>query len=71
MEQKAHHDMLVGWVGAMMELNSKRRSGKLAPSELERLEREVVVTEAKIDDMVFKLYGISDEERTMIEGDNV
>jgi hypothetical protein len=71
MQQKAHHDMLVGWVGVMMELNRKRRSGKLAPSELERLEREVVVTDAKIDDMVFKLYGISDEERTMIEGDNV
>ncbi len=55
-------------VQRMLELNKKKHSGKLAPSELERLEREFAATDAEIDDLVFKLYGITDEERKVIEG---
>jgi len=52
----------------MLELNKKKQSGKLAPSELDRLEREIASTDAQIDELVYQLYGITDEERTMIEG---
>jgi len=55
-------------VERMLELNKKKHSGKLAPSELQRLERQVSATDAKIDDLVYELYGITKEERKIIEG---
>ena len=39
---------------------------KLAPSEVDHLEREINRVDAEIDDLVFKLYGITDEERKII-----
>jgi hypothetical protein len=41
---------------------------ELAFSELDRPEREIASTDAKIDDVVYELYGIRDEERRIIEG---
>ncbi len=52
----------------MLELNKKKHSGKLAPSEIECLEREIVSTDREIDERVYELYGITDEERKIIEG---
>jgi hypothetical protein len=40
---------------------------KLAPSELERLERGVAATDAEIDELVYELYAITAEERKIIE----
>jgi hypothetical protein len=40
----------------------------LAPSGLERLEREIAATDAEIDNLFYKLYRITDEERRVIEG---
>ncbi len=51
----------------MLDLNKRKRSGRCALSEVERLEREIAATDAEIDDLVFKLYGITDEERKIIE----
>jgi hypothetical protein len=42
-------------------------AGKLAPSELGRLEREIVATDAEIDELVYELYGITDEDRKIVE----
>ncbi len=64
----ANNKTLAPLVMRMLELNKKRHSGKLAPSELERMEREIAATDAQIDDLVFQLYGITDEERKIIEG---
>jgi hypothetical protein len=50
-----------------VELNEKKHSGKLAPSELDRLEREIAATDAEIDNLAYDLYGITDEERKIIE----
>ncbi len=36
--------------------------------ELDRLEREIASTDAQIDELVYELYGITDEERKIIEG---
>jgi len=65
---KARHDKTVALVDRMLELNKKKHSGKLAPSELDRLERDIAATDAQIDDLVYELYGITDEERKIIEG---
>ena len=65
---KLMHDRLVNLVGRMLELSEKKHSESLAPSEPGRLEREIAEADTEIDDLVFKLYGITDEERKIIEG---
>jgi hypothetical protein len=65
---KARHDRMVALVERMLELNKKKHSGKLAPSELERLERGIAATDHEIDELVYELYGITEEERKIIEG---
>jgi hypothetical protein len=40
----------------------------LAPSELDRVEREIAQTDAEIGNLVYEPYGITDEERKIIEG---
>jgi type I restriction-modification system DNA methylase subunit len=64
---KARHDKMVALVGCMLELNKKKQSGKLAPSELDRLEREIASTDQEIDALVYDLYDITEEERKIIE----
>jgi hypothetical protein len=39
------------------------------PSELDRLERNIVATHAAIDELVCELYGITDDGRKIIEAD--
>ncbi len=66
---KARHDKLVTLVERMLELKKKKHSGKLVPSELGRAEREIASTDAEIDNLVYELYGITDHERKIIEGE--
>ncbi|MGA3327261.1 MAG: N-6 DNA methylase [Terriglobia bacterium] len=65
---KARHEMMVKLVDRMLELNKQKHSGKLAPSQVERVDREIAATDAEIDNLVYELYGITDEERKIIEG---
>jgi type I restriction-modification system DNA methylase subunit len=65
---KARHDRMVALVERMLELNKQKHSGKLAPSELDRVEREIARTDEEIDNLVYNLYGVTDEERKTIEG---
>ena len=55
-------------VDRMPELNKQKQSGKLAPSHVERVDRESAATDAEIDDLVYELYGITDEERRIVHG---
>ncbi|HEV2617854.1 MAG TPA: TaqI-like C-terminal specificity domain-containing protein [Candidatus Acidoferrales bacterium] len=64
---KKSHDKTVELVERMLQLNRKQRSGKLASAENERIEREIAETDAQIDNLVYELYGITDEERKIIE----
>jgi len=66
---KTLHDRIVKLVDRMLELSKKKHSGRLASSQLDRLEREVAATDEEIDNLVYKLYAITDEERKIIEGD--
>lgn len=66
---KARQAPLVALADRMLELNKKKHAGKLAPSQLDRLEREIAATDAEIDNLVYKLYGITDEERKVIEAE--
>jgi len=64
---RARYDKMVTLVDRMLESNNKKHSGKLAPSEVDRIEREIASADAEIDDLVYELYGITDEERKIIE----
>ena len=46
---------MVELVERMLELNKKKHSGKLAPSELDGLEREIAATDKQIDELVYDL----------------
>ena len=59
---------MVELVDRMLELNKQKHSGKLAPSQVERVDREIAATDAAIDDLVYDLYGITEDERRIIEG---
>jgi len=37
------------------------------PEDKPRLERDIAATDAEIDNLVYELYGITDEERKVIE----
>jgi hypothetical protein len=55
-------------VDRMSELNKQEHSGTLAPSDLDRAEREIASSDAEIDELVYELYGITGAERETIEG---
>jgi len=59
---------MVQLVERMLEQHAKKRSGKLPPSQVERVDREIAATDAEIDNLVYELYGITEEERRVIEG---
>lgn len=66
-KEKAAHNKLVSLVDRMLELNKKKNA--LLPShKRDKVEREIAVIDEKIDELVYKLYGITDEERKIIEG---
>lgn len=65
---KVMHDRLVNLVSQMLELNENKHSKHLAPSQLDRVGREIAETDAKIDELVYELYGITGAERKIIEG---
>jgi hypothetical protein len=59
--------LIVTLVDHVLDLHKKKNS--LPPSaEREKIEREIAVVDEKIDDIVFDLYGITDEERKIIVG---
>ncbi len=51
----------------ILELNKNKHSGKLAPSELDRLEREIAALDEEIDNLVYDLYGVTGKERKIVE----
>jgi type I restriction-modification system DNA methylase subunit len=64
--EKEAHDKLVALVDRMLELNSKKNA--LPPSsERERIEREIAVTDEKIEEIVYGLYGLTEEEIRVVE----
>ncbi len=67
-------------VERMLELNKRRGGSRTAQGALQRgrtvaggdtgpteLEREIAATDEEIDELVYQLYGITDEERKIID----
>jgi hypothetical protein len=64
---KARHDRLVALVDKMLALTQKLR-GATSESEKAALQNAVTTTDAEIDRLVYELYGLTEEEIKIVEG---
>ncbi len=65
-KDKQIHNDLTALVSTILELYKKIQSAK--GREKEQLKRQIEKTDREIDDLVYRLYGITKEERKIIEG---
>ena len=54
-------------IDRMLELNKWKHSSKIAPSQVDRVDREIAATDAAIGELVYELYEIRGEERNLIQ----
>jgi hypothetical protein len=58
---------MVGLVERMLELH-KRKLGARTPEEQTMLDRQIGATDREIDQLVYGLYGLTEEEIRIVEG---
>jgi hypothetical protein len=68
-EEKKMHDDLVALVENMLELHKQLHKASF-DSEKEPIERQIAATDKKIDTLVYQLYGLTEEEIGIVEGQN-
>ena len=67
-EEKKVHDDLVALVDRMLELNKRLAPiRKTSCNERDEIQREIERTDHKIDNLVYALYGLTEEEREIVE----
>ncbi len=54
MRMEAWHERVVSLVERMLELNKKKHSGKVAPSELDRIDRDIASTDAETQSRIVR-----------------
>jgi len=64
---KAKHDQLVELVGRMLDLNKQLAKAKV-PQTKTVLQRQIETTDRQIDQLVYELYGLTEEEIKIVEG---
>ena len=64
---KACHDNMVKLVERMLDLHKQLVAAK-NPNDKTRLQREIEATDRQIDQLVYELYGLTDEEIEIVEG---
>jgi hypothetical protein len=67
--KKNQHDALVGLVDRMLDLHKQLVKSNF-DSEKEPIERQIKATDKKIDQLVYQLYGLTEEEIKVVEGKN-
>jgi hypothetical protein len=60
------HDDLVVVVNKLLDLNKQLQKASF-DSEKEPIERQIAATDKKIDELVYKLYGLTEEEIKIVE----
>jgi len=61
---------MMSFVEYMSELHKQLAAAKSAP-EKTTIQRQIDATDKQIDELVYELYGLGEEERRIVEGDNV
>lgn len=64
---KAKHDKMVVLVERMLDLHTRLAASK-NPDDKTRLQRQVDATDREIDQLVYDLYGLTEEEIQIVEG---
>jgi len=67
-DEKAKHDKLVSLVDNMLELQKKYHETRM-DRDKELYERQIKILDAQIDRLVYDLYGLSEEEVKVVEGE--
>lgn len=67
---KARHDKMVALVEQMLELH-KRLSAAKSQGDRELYERQIDATDGQIDALVYELYGLTEEEKGIVEASNL
>ena len=60
------HNKMVMLVDRMLELNKKKVAEK-NPGILQQLETQITATDRQIDQLVYKLYDLTDDEIALVE----
>jgi len=63
---KTHHDKMVKLVQLMLSLH-KQLAGAKTPDEKTRLQRQIDTTDHEIDQLVYELYGLTEDEIKIVE----
>lgn len=66
--EKTEHDKIVSLVEQILELHKKINAAK-TPDEKVRLGRQITATDGQIDGLVYELYGLTQEEIKIVEGE--
>jgi len=64
---KAAHDRMVKLVEQMLEMHRQLAAAR-TPQEQTALERQIAATDAQIDRLVYDLYGLTEDEISIVEG---
>jgi len=65
-EEKSIHDKIVRLVDTLLELNKELRKAK-RPDVIDRLKNQITYSENRIDELVYKLYGLDKNDITILE----
>jgi hypothetical protein len=65
---KAKHDRMVNLVQRMLDLHKQQQAAS-SDATRDRLQREINVTDEQIDALVYELYGLTEEEIRIVEGE--
>lgn len=66
--QRKEHDKIVILVKNIIELNNKLINEK-NPNSLNMINRQISACEKQLDNLIFSIYNLNDEEKRIIEGD--
>ena len=67
--EKNMHDNLVALVNKILDLNRRFAPIRSTPcNERDELQKHIEQTDSEIDDLIYDLYGLTEEERRIVEG---
>jgi len=67
-QERVTHDKLVALVEKMLALHQQLAAAK-TPQDTTLLQRQIAATDKQIDQLVYQLYGLTDEEIALVEGE--
>jgi len=68
--ENAQYEKMIGLVGSMLQLQKQKLEAKTTDIE-EQIDEMIKITDHQIDAIVYKLYGLTDEEITDMEGKSI